>query len=122
MTLDWTPLLRFPLEWAALALFAAACVTWERAGASGLGVEGCAASAMIGLVVGYEWTDSYPLALLAAAGGAAVFAPIAGTLLHLPRPDPALGAFSLSLIPVSGLGLSTPAGAFPLPQAEPPPA
>jgi simple sugar transport system permease protein len=119
MTLDWTPLLRFPLEWAALALFAAACVTWERAGASGLGVEGCAAAAMIGLIVGYEWTESYPLALLAAAGGAVVFALIAGTLLQLLRPDPAVGSFSLSLIPVCGLGLMMRAGPYRLLQAEP---
>jgi general nucleoside transport system permease protein len=119
VTLDWTPLLRFPLEWAALALFAAACITWERAGASGLGVEGCAASAMIGLLMGYEWTDSYALALLAAAGGAVAFAAVAGTLLHLVRPDPAVGTFCLSLVPVCGLGLMVRAGPWRFLEADP---
>jgi len=117
--LDWTPLLRFPIEWAALALFVASCMYWERAGASGLGVEGCVASAMIGLVLGFEWTESYPMALLVAAGGALVFAAVAGTLLHVLRSDPAVGSFCLSLIPVSGLGLLMRAGPYRLLEAKP---
>lgn len=119
MALDWTPLLRFPLEWAALALFVAACITWERAGASGLGVEGCVASAMIGLILGYEWTESWGMALLAAAGLAAAFAAIAGLLLNLLRADPAVGSFCLSLVPLAGLGLMTRAGPYRLFEAKP---
>jgi ABC-type uncharacterized transport system permease subunit len=116
--LDWTPLLRFPPEWAALALFVAACIYWERAGASGLGVEGCVASATIGLIVGYEATESYPLALLIAMGAALGFAAIAGILLQLLRPDPALGSFCLSLVPVCGLGLLMRAGPYRLLEAK----
>jgi simple sugar transport system permease protein len=117
--LDWTPLLRFPLEWAALALFVAACLYWERAGASGLGVEGCVAAAMIGLVLGYEWSGSWGLALLAAAGFAMLFAAVAGILLHSLRSDPAVGSFCLSLVPLAGLGLLTRAGPYRLFEAKP---
>jgi len=120
-SLDWTAILRFPLEWAALALFAAACITWERAGASGLGVEGCAAAAAIGLVLGYEWTGSYPLAVLIGAGGAVAFAAISGILLQLLRPDHAVGTFCLSLVPICGLGLLMRAGPYQLLQAATPP-
>ena len=64
--IPWVPLLSIPIEWGALALLVTACVYWERAGFSGLGVEGAFASAMAGLVLGYEWTSSYPLAVLVA--------------------------------------------------------
>jgi ABC-type uncharacterized transport system permease subunit len=74
---------------------------------------------MIGLILGYEWTDSYAIALLAAAGGAVAFAAVAGTLLHLLRPDPAVGSFCVSLVPVCGLGLMARAGPWRLLQAEP---
>jgi general nucleoside transport system permease protein len=109
-SIDWTPLLRFPLEWAALALLVVACVWWERAGASGLGVEGAAAAAMTGLVLGYGWTGSYSLALAVGLGFAVVFAALAGTLLHWLRADPAVGSFALGLVPISGLGLLMRAG------------
>ena len=117
--LDWTPLLRFPLEWAALAMLAAACLFWERAGASGLGVEGCAASAMIGLVLGYEWSGSWGLALLAAAAAALAFAGAAGILLHGLRSDPAIGSFCLSLVPAAGFGLLARAGPWQLLEVKP---
>lgn len=117
--LDWTPLLRFPLEWAALALLAAACLFWERAGASGLGVEGCVASAMIGLVLGYESSGSWGVALLAALGAAVVFAGVGGALLRLLRSDPAVGSFCLSLVPAAGLGLMTRAGPWQLLEVKP---
>lgn len=119
MTFDWTPLLRFPLEWAALALFVASCVYWERAGVSGLGVEGCVASAMIGLILGYESTESWGIALLAAVAAAALFAVIAGILLNALRSDPALGSFCLSLVPAAALGLLTRAGPYRLLEVKP---
>jgi simple sugar transport system permease protein len=117
--LDWTPLLRFPIEWAALGLFVAACLYWERAGASGLGVEGCVASAMIGLILGYEWTESWGTALLVSAGFAVGFAAVVGTLLHALRSDPAVGSFCLSLVPAAGLGLLTRAGPYRLLEVKP---
>ena len=103
--MDWVPLLQFPIEWAALALFVIACLYWERSGFSGLGVEGCAATAMVGILLGYEWTGSYPLAVLIAAGAAVAFAVTAGTLILLLKADPAIGSFMLSLAPVCALGL-----------------
>ena len=113
-SIDWTPLFRFPLEWAALALLVTACIWWERAGASGLGVEGAVASAMIGMILGYEATYSYPIALLVGLGAALVFAAVAGTLLQLFRADPAVGSFAIGLIPVSGLGLLLRSGRYSL--------
>jgi len=103
--MDWIPLLDFPLEWAALALLVAGCVYWERSGLSGLGVEGCALSAMLGLCLGYEWTGSYGLAAAAAVVGALAFALVAGTLLLAMRADPAVGSFCLSLIPACAFGV-----------------
>ncbi len=103
--MDWTPLLGFPIEWTALALFVVACLYWERSGFSGLGVEGCVASAMLGLILGYEWTGNYALAVLVSAGAAVFFALVAGSLVRLLRADPAVGIFSLSLVPASALGL-----------------
>ncbi|HET9252375.1 MAG TPA: hypothetical protein VFP58_09675 [Candidatus Eisenbacteria bacterium] len=99
----WVPLLSIPIEWAALALLVVACLYWERAGFSGLGVEGAFASGMVGLALGYEWTSSYPLALLVAAGFAAAFALAAGGLLRAFRTDTAIGALALSLVPVCAL-------------------
>ncbi|HTL99878.1 MAG TPA: hypothetical protein VL503_01995 [Candidatus Omnitrophota bacterium] len=119
MTMDWTALLRFPLEWAALALFVASCLYWERAGASGLGVEGCVASAMIGLILGYEYSESWGVALAAGVGAAALFAVVAGLLLHLLRSDPAVGSFCLSLVPAAALGLLTRAGPYRLLEVKP---
>ena len=110
--MDWTPLLAFPTEWAALALFVVACLFAERSGFSGLGVEGSVASAMLGLILGYEWTGSYPLASLIAAGASVVFALAAGALVQLLRADPAIGSFSLSLVPGCALGLMTRVGPF----------
>lgn len=103
--MDWVPLLQFPIEWAALALFVIACLYWERSGFSGLGVEGSAAAAMVGFLLGYEWTLSYPLAALIAAGAAVTFAIAAGTLIHVSRADPAIGSFTMSLVPVCALVL-----------------
>lgn len=99
----WVPLLSIPIEWAALALLVVACLYWERAGFSGLGVEGAFAGAMVGLLLGYEWTSSYALAVLIAAGAAAVFALAAGGLLRAFRTDTAIGALALSLVPVCAL-------------------
>ncbi|MGE5174781.1 MAG: hypothetical protein ACM3JJ_00285, partial [Hyphomicrobiales bacterium] len=109
---DWTPLLHFPSEWAALGLLVAGCLYWERAGFSGLGVEGCVASAMLGLIAGYEGTGSYPAAIAIAAGAAVAFALAAGGLLQLFRADMAVGSFCLSLVPACALGLVTRAGPF----------
>jgi len=103
--MDWTPLLGFPIEWAALGLLVVACLYGERSGFSGLGVEGCVASAMLGLIVGYGWTGNYALASLVAAGASVGFAIAAGGLIRLLRADPAIGSFCLSLIPGLALGL-----------------
>lgn len=117
----WVPLLQFPIEWAALALLVVACLYWERSGFSGLGVEGCVASAMLGILVGYEWTGDYWLSCLVAAGAAAVFAIVSGTLVHLFRADPAVGSFALSLVPASALGLLARSGDLRLFHEVPPP-
>ena len=119
--MDWVPLLGFPIEWAALALLVVGCLYWERSGFSGLGVEGCVAAAMLGLLLGYQWTWSYPLACLAAAAFAAAFALAGGTLVHLLRADPAIGAFVLSLAPVSAVALLSRAGGLLLVTESPPP-
>jgi simple sugar transport system permease protein len=106
------PLLAFPLEWAALALLVAGCLFWERAGLTGLGVEGCFLSAMAGLVLGYEWTGYYPAAFGIAAGAAVLFGTATGGLLLAFRTDPAVGAFALSLVPAAGITLMTRSGPF----------
>ncbi|MGH7681931.1 MAG: ABC transporter permease subunit, partial [Candidatus Eiseniibacteriota bacterium] len=103
--MSWIPLLAFPVEWAALALLVVACLYWERSGFSGLGVEGCLASAVVGLLVGYQATGNYPLACLIAAGCATLFGLLSGTLVHLLRADPAIGALGISLAPVCAVGL-----------------
>ena len=105
--MDWTPLLGFPLEWAALSLLVAGCVYWERAGLSGIGIEGCALSAMLGLCLGYERSGSYWIASAAGVGAAVAFASLAAILLLALKADPMVGSFSLSLIPACGLGLLT---------------
>jgi ABC-type uncharacterized transport system permease subunit len=104
------PLLGFPLEWAALALLLAACLYWERAGLSGIAVEGCFLSAMAGLLLGYEWTGSYPAAFGAAAVMAALFGAGTAALLLLLRTDPAVGGFALSLVPAAVITLLTRSG------------
>lgn len=116
----WVPLLSIPIEWAALALLVVACLYWERAGFSGLGVEGAFASAMVGLALGYEWTGSYPLALLIAAGAAVSFALAAGGLLRAFRTDTAVGALALSLVPVCALQVLYRSG-LELTEGTPPP-
>jgi simple sugar transport system permease protein len=108
--MSWIPLLNFPIEWASLALLVVACLYWERSGFSGLGVEGCLGAAVVGLMVGYQVTGSYPLACLIAAGSAAVFGIVAGALVHLLRADPAIGALGISLAPVCAVGLLSRAG------------
>ncbi len=119
--MSWTPILQFPIEWAALSLLVMGCLYWERSGFSGLGVEGCVAAAMVGLIVGYQRTGDYALACLIAAGGAAAFALATGTLVHLLRADPAIGSLSLSLVPVCALGLITRAGSNRILTEVPPP-
>lgn len=119
--MDWIPLLRFPLEWAALALFVVACLYWERAGFTGLGVEGCVAAATIGFVAGYDATASYLAAAGIAAGAAVLFALATGGLLHLLGTDRAVGSFAASLVAACGLGLLTRAGAHALLTERPAP-
>ena len=121
MTIDWVPLLRFPIEWAALALFVVACLYWERAGYSGLGVEGCVAAATIGFIAGYDATGSYWAAAGIAAGATVVFALGTGAMLHVLRADPAVGAFAASLVAACGLGIFTRAGSHALLTEQPPP-
>ena len=119
--MSWTPLLTFPLEWAALSLLVAACVYWERAGLTGLGVEGCLLSAMTGLILGYEWTGDYAAACAIGAGFALAFAAVAGGALLALRTDPAVGAFSLSLVPACAVTFLTKSQTFRLLSETPPP-
>jgi len=105
--MDWTPLLGFPLEWAASALLVAGCIYWERSGLSGLGVEGCVLSAMLGICLGYEWSGDYWIASGSGVAAALLFALLAGGLVLLLRADPTVGSFALSLVPACGLGLVT---------------
>jgi hypothetical protein len=99
------PLIQLPVEWLALALLVVACLFWERSGLSGLGVEGCAASAWLGLFLGYEATGQIAVAVLAALGLALLFALATGALVQLSRVDPAVGTFLASLVPWSALVL-----------------
>jgi len=119
--MNWIPLLRFPIEWSALALFVVGCLYWERAGYSGLGVEGCVAAAMIGLIAGYDATASYWGAAAIAAASALVFALATGAILHLLGTDRAIGAFAASLVAACGLGLLIRAGSHLLLSEQPPP-
>jgi general nucleoside transport system permease protein len=121
MTADWIPLLGFPIEWAALSLFVAGCLYWERSGLSGVGAEGCILSSMLGLMLGYEWTGSYALASLIAIGFAVSFALITGGILLTIKADPAVGSFALTLIPACALGLLMRAGPVRLLRESPPP-
>jgi len=120
-TLSWVPLLHFPIEWAALSLLACACLYWERAGFSGVGIEGCVAAATLGLILGFEWTGEYPAAAAIAVGFAAAFALSLGALLQLMRADLAVGSFALSLVPLCGLALLTRAGPLAIFQTKPAP-
>lgn len=101
--MDWTPLLAFPIEWAALALLALAALYGERSGFTGLGVEGALASAMIGFVLGYEATWSYGMASLVALGAALAYGAASGVIIHFTRSDPGVGSFALGLVPVFAL-------------------
>jgi simple sugar transport system permease protein len=119
--MDWIPLLRFPIEWGALALFVVACLYGERAGFTGLGVEGTVAAAMIGFIAGYDATASYAAAAGIAAGAAVLFALATGALLLLLRTDRAVGSFAASLVTACGLGLLTRTGTHALLTEEPAP-
>lgn len=119
--MDWIPLLGFPLEWAPLALLVAGSIYWERSGLSGLGVEGCALSAMLGLCLGYEWSGSYGLAAAGAVAGAVAFALAAGALLLALRADPTVGSFCLSLVPACAFGILSRASPPRLLTETPPP-
>ena len=103
--IHWVPLLGFPLEWAALALLVAGAIYWERAALSGVGIEGCVISAVLGLCLGYEWTGDYAVAGAAGIGGAVLFALLTSGILLSLRADPIVGSFCLSLIPACALGL-----------------
>ena len=107
----WAPLLGFPLEWAAIALLTAGAIYWERAALSGIGIEGCVLSAMLGLCLGYEWSGSYLVAALAGVGASLAFALAASVLLLGFRSDPVVGSFCLSLIPAAGAAQSAPSKA-----------
>jgi len=104
-SLDWSSLVSFPIEWAALALLAAGAIYWERAALSGIGIEGCLLSAMLGMALTYEWTGHYWLSCGVGAGAAVAFALVASGLLLSLRSDPLVGSFCLSLIPACALGL-----------------
>jgi len=119
--MNWIPLLRFPIEWGALALFVVACLYWERAGFTGLGVEGSIAAAMIGFIAGYDATGSYAAASGIAAAAAVLFALATGALLQLLRTDRAIGAFAASLVAACGLGLLTRSGTHALLTEQPAP-
>ena len=95
-------LIQLPVEWLALALLIVACLFWERSGLSGLGVEGCVASAWLGLFFGYEATGHIAVALLVALGGP-LFALATGALVQ-PR-ESIRGTFLASLVPWSALVL-----------------
>ncbi len=120
-SLDWTPLVAFPIEWAALALLVAGAIYWERAALSGIGVEGCVLSAMLGLCLGYEWTGNYAIAAAAGLGGALVFALLASGILLSLRSDPKVGSFCLSLIPAAALALLARGAPLRLLRETPPP-
>lgn len=119
--MTWTPLLSFPLEWAALSLLLAGCLYWERSGLTGLGMEGCVLAAMTGLILGYEWTGGYGTACAIGAGFGLGFAVLAAGALLALRTDPAVGAFSLSLVPACALTLLTRSETYRLLSEMPPP-
>ena len=119
LPITWVPLLNFPIEWAAISLLAGACLYWERSGFSGVGIEGCVAAAMLGMILGFEWTGRYPFAVAIAAGFALAFALAMGALLKLLRADMAIGSFVLSLVPLCGLGLLARTGPFALFDTKP---
>jgi simple sugar transport system permease protein len=99
----WASLTTLPLEWAALALLTVGAIYWERSALSGIGIEGCVLSAMLGLCLGYEWSGSYPIAALAGVGASLAFALVTSVLLLWLRSDPVMGSFCLSLIPGAAL-------------------
>src|SRR6267142_331660 len=99
----WASLTTLPLEWAALALLTVGAIYWERSALSGIGIEGCVLSAMLGLCLGYEWSGSYAIAALAGVGASLAFALVTSVLLLWLRSDPVMGSFCLSLIPGAAL-------------------
>ena len=117
----WVPLTGLPLEWAALALLTVGAIYWERSALSGIGIEGCVLSAMLGLCLGYEWSGSYAIAALAGVGASLVFALAASGLLLAFRSDPAVGSFCLSLIPAAALILFSRQAPLRLLHETPPP-
>jgi len=106
-SLQWGPIVSFPIEWISLSLLVAGAIYWERAALSGIGIEGCLLASMLGLCLGYEWTGDYGIAVAAGVGSALVFAVAGSTLLLSLRADPIVGSFGLSLIPAVTLGLLT---------------
>jgi len=118
---DWAALASFPLEWAALALLVTGAIYWERAALSGLGIEGCVLSAILGFCLGYEWTGDYAIAAAAGTGGAIVFALVASGILLSLKSDPTVGAFALSLVPACALGILMRAAPLRLLRETPPP-
>jgi general nucleoside transport system permease protein len=118
---DWTALVSFPLEWAALALLVTGAIYWERAALSGIGVEGCLLSTFLGFCLGYEWTGDYAVAAAVGTGGAILFAVLASGILLSLKSDPTLGAFCLSLVPASALAVLLRATPLRLLSETPPP-
>jgi simple sugar transport system permease protein len=118
---DWAPLVAFPLEWAALALLVAGAIYWERAALSGIGVEGCAFSAVLGFCLGYEWTGDYAVAAAAGTAGAIVFSLVASGILLSLKSDPKMAAFCLSLVPAGALGILMRSSPLRLLRETPPP-
>jgi len=102
-SLQWGSLASFPIEWAALALLVMGAIYWERAALSGIGIEGCLLSAMLGMALAYEGTGDYSVACL--AGAAVAFALLGSSLLLALRSDPLIGSFCLSLVPACALAL-----------------
>jgi len=120
-SLQWGPIVSFPIEWISLCLLVAGAIYWERAALSGIGIEGCLLASMLGLCLGYEWTGDYGIAVAAGVGLALVFALASSTLLLSLRADPIIGSFGLSLIPAVTLGLLTRLTPLRLLRETPPP-
>jgi ABC-type uncharacterized transport system permease subunit len=104
-SLQWGSLVSFPIEWGALALLVTGAIYWERAALSGIGIEGCLLSAVLGMALAYEGTGDYSIACAAGAGAAVAFALVGSGLLLTLRSDPLIGSFVLSLVPACALGV-----------------
>jgi ABC-type uncharacterized transport system permease subunit len=120
-SLQWAPIVSFPIEWISLCLLVAGAIYWERAALSGIGIEGCLLASMLGLCLGYEWTGDYGIAVAAGVGAALVFGLVGSTLLLSLKADPIIGSFGLSLIPAVVLGLLTRGAPLRLLRETPPP-